>query len=196
MASTLNLLTLPEAKAAVTNNAGDTNDDLLAAYITGVSKFLDRICGPVVQRDITGELKDGGHNLVFLNYRPVVSVAAVTEYCGASPTELTERVLGEALPAQGFILRKAGGWLSRTSAGSPAAFAFGTQNVTVDYTAGRFTDTADVDELFKRAAGLVLSNIYRREHGRGTNPDGLLGATYMLPNAAKALLADDLQIRQ
>lgn len=205
----IDLLTLAEAKEVISNNAGPANDSLLTAYITGVSIFLDRRCGPIVVRTCTDTFDGGpmaydwrgpmqqrfGTNAnIFLRSYPVVSVASVTEYAtGVGGVTLTEQTSGNS-PAAGFTINKRTGKLSRTTSGYPGWFAAGNANITVTYTAGRYTNTDAVAEHFKRAAGLVLANIWRQERGMAATDYGdVSGVTYLLPNAAEALLLGELQ---
>lgn len=192
--ATLDVLTLAEAKTALSNNAGTSNDDLLTSYVTGVSAYLDTICGPVVIREVSEELSDE-HGTVFLTHRPVVAVTSVTEYADVTGTTLTEQTIGTA-PLYGFQLNAAAGYLTRVSSGASARWACGLRNIAVTYTAGRYTNTAAVDHKFKRAAGFILANIYRREHGMAANYEGLGGVTYLLPNAAEALLTGEMLVGQ
>ena len=64
------------------------------------------------------------------------------------------------------------------------------------YTAGRFTSTSTVDERFKTAARLCLTNLWRREQGGGTDTFGALPGTvipgFWMPNAVLDLLANDI----
>jgi hypothetical protein len=197
MADTLDVLTLDEAKAAVANNAGTNNDTLLESYITGVSRFLDTICGPIVKREITAEALTASGGSVFLPTWPVDSVTTITEYTGTTSLVLTADALGSA-PADAYTADLAAGILYRRKGGYDSQWASGRANIVVTYIAGRFADTATVDERFKRAAGITLANLWRREQGMGVQlADGFIamGATYALPDAAKALLVGELQVR-
>lgn len=191
MAADLDVLTFDEAKAAINNNADDKNIGLLSAYITGVSQFLDTLCGPIVSRTVTDTF-DGDLPAVFLKSWPVLSVQTVTEYTGTTSQLLTAQTPGTA-PDFGYLLDLASGQIRRTEGGTARNFKSGVQNVVVEYTAGRFADTESVDQRFKRAAGLVLANIWRRERGLGAVEYGVVGGvTYLLPNAAEALLLGEI----
>jgi hypothetical protein len=197
MADTLDVLTLDEAKAAVANNAGTNNDMLLESYITGVSRFLDTICGPIVKREITEEPRSSTGNSIFLSKWPVDSITTVTEYTGTTALVLTAETVGTA-PSDAYSPDLAAGMIYRRRSGYDSRWATGRGNIVVTYIAGRFDTTDEVDERFKRAAGITLANLWRREQGMGVQlADGFvaMGATYALPDAAKALLAGELQTR-
>jgi hypothetical protein len=192
MVDILDLLTPTEAKAALANNAGQANDQLLAAAVTGVSQFLDKLCGPIVVRTITDETHDGGDPYVFLRYRPVDSVATVTEYRHTTEVPLTEETPG-VLPAEAFVVNELEGTIVRRRTGRDCCFAAGRKNIVVTYGAGRCAATLDVPERFKRAAGITLANYWRREHGGGGGAAAVIGVTYGLPDAAKAWIHRDIQ---
>lgn len=193
--ATLDVITLDEAKAAISNNAGVNNDDLLTAYITAVSQAIDQACGPVVIRTVTAEMHDGGADRIFLNSYPIVALSAITEYAGTSSVVLTEQTAG-TIPDAGYLVRKDAGYIERLSSGQPWQFSTGVGNVSVTYTAGRFANTAAVSAKFKQAAAITLANIWRREFGMSNAPEyGLVaGVTYLLPNAAVALLDGEMQL--
>lgn len=189
----LDVVTVDEAETDLGVDPG--SQPLLAAYVTSVSRLLDRACGPIVQRTITGERHSGGAPFILLDQYPVASVTTVTEYASTAGTALVEEELGTA-PANGFVLD--GSKLIRRSGKRDGWWAAGRSNIVVTYVAGRYADTLSVDERFRRAALITLANLWRREQGMGTvmfGADGapILGATYALPNAAKAFIQDDLR---
>lgn len=189
-----NVISLPEAESELGIDHG--TQPLVATYVTSVSRLLDQACGPVVRRTVTEEY-DGGRSCVILRQFPVAAVTAVTEYRGTAAAILTEETAATA-PGDGFLLSDSGK-LYRRSGKADALFASGRRNVVVSYSAGRYDDTASVDERFKRAAMVALRNLWSREQGMGTvtfGADGapLTGATYALPNAARAFIQDDLLV--
>lgn len=198
MADTLDVLTLDEGKAAVLNNAGTSNDTALKGYITGVSRFLDQLCGPIVQRTITNEAysRDSRRGPLLLKSWPVVSITSVTQWAGATSTVLTAETPG-SIPDAGYLADLSTGQIFPRSAGHDALWPVGRSNIVVTYVAGRYADTASVDQRFKMAAGIILANFWRSEHGlaQGTGYDAPMGATFGLPHAAKALLENDIQAR-
>ena len=188
----LDVVTLDEAETELGIDP-DTRV-LLSGYITSVSRLLDQACGPIVKRTITDEKHNGGSSYLLLDHYPVASVTTVTEYSGLTGTLLTEETVSTA--PNGFLLD--GSALIRRAGKNDSAWAYGRGNVLVTYVAGRYDDTLSVDERFKRAAIVTLANLWRREQGMGTvmfGADGapMLGATYALPNAAKAFIQDDLR---
>lgn len=195
MSDTLDVVSLDEAE----HELGIDPDAslLLSAYITSVSRMLDKACGPVVKRTITAETHDGGRSSIILDLFPVASVTSVTEYQGTTAVALTEEEAATA-PGSGFILGSAG-VLYRRSGKADARFMAGRSNVAVTYVAGRYDDTLSVDDRFKRAALVTLRNLWSKEQGMGTvtfGPDGqpIVGATYAMPNAAKSFIQDDLLV--
>lgn len=195
MADTLDLLTLTEAKAAL-NITVSTYDTEVAAYVTAVSRQLDNLCGPIVTRTVTSESRDGGRPTLYLARRPVASVAAVVEYDGTTGTTLTAETPSSQTANQ-YLVESAQGILRRRNGGSDYLFPIGRQNVIVTYSAGRYSSTSTVDERFKTAARLCLTNLWRREQGGGTDTFGALAGSVIpgfgMPNAVMDLLADDIQ---
>jgi hypothetical protein len=194
MAATTDLLTLTEAKAAL-NISSTAQDTEIAAYVTAVSGQLDELCGPVVTRTITSESHDGGVTRLFLLERPVATVTAVVEYDGTTGTALTAETPGDIAGAR-YLLDAAQGVLWRRVSGSDSVYPAGRRNVVVTYAAGRYTSTSTVDERFKTAARLCLTNLWRREQGGGTDTFGALPGTVIpgfgMPNAVMDLLSGDI----
>lgn len=191
MADTLDLITLTEAKRAINVDSSDTtNDTEIGALITRVSRLIDEKCGPVVARAVT-EAHDGGTSYVKLTDYPVSDVTTVTEYVGTVSTALDEESAGTQ-PAAAYLLDDR--VIRRRASGSDACFPAGRRNVVVVFSAGRYAATASVDERFKGAASLTFAHYWRAEHGMGTGTfGGGEGATFLLPNAAKELIARDLR---
>ena len=189
----LDVVTLPEVEAEL--GVDPDSRVLLSGYITSVSRKLDKACGPIVQRTITDEKHSGGHRAILLDHYPVASVTSVTEYSGMTGTALVEETPATS-PSNGFM--PDGSMLIRRRGKIDAYWALGRHNILVTYVAGRYEDTLSVDDRFKRAAFITLANLWRREQGMGTmtfGADGapMLGATYALPNAAKAFIQDDIR---
>jgi hypothetical protein len=207
VADTLDVLTLAEGRTAIGLSTTDTNQDVrLPSYITAVSRRLDKLVGPIVQRLVTAERHDGGDWWIDLQMFPVVSTSTVTEYIGTSATTLTLETIGTT-PSNAYLLPQwrdglYKGRIYRRSGGIDARFAAGRQNVAVTYTPGRFADTTTVDAKFKEAASFILSNIFRKEQ-RPVSPTfsgpGLLGdaepigiPSYLIPYVAEGLLVDEV----
>lgn len=193
--ATNDLLTLAEARAAVSIDASDTSQDSgLALYNTAVSERLDEICGPVVQRTVTSELHDGGRHWIQLYFRPVASVTTATEYVGTTGTTLTAES-NASKPASAYMLETRTGIVRRRASGGDSRFAIGRQNIALTYSAGRYATTAVVGERFKLAAQIMLSHIWRVERGGGNQTFGEFvpsGSSFAVPNRVLELLADEL----
>lgn len=208
MADTFDVLTLAEARSAVNiNNATYTVDDTrLAGYVTAISRHFDNLVGPIVQRTITNEAQDGGLNFITLDRWPITSVTTLTEYSGTTANVLTQSS-NSAQPTNGYLLTpwRDGfykGRIYRRSGNVDYAFPCGRANVVATYVAGRYANTAAVDQRFKTATGLTLANVFRREQ-RPVNPafggpeamnDSVptVFPGYLVPNAALAYLIDDI----
>ena len=54
-----------------------------------MSRRLDRLCGPIVQRTITDEVHPGGCPSIRVRHWPVASFTTVTEYDATTPAVLT-----------------------------------------------------------------------------------------------------------
>ena len=166
---TLNVLTLLEGRLAVGISDTDTRDDLpLAQKIAAVSRRLDRLCGPIVQRTVTDEVHPGGCPSIRVRRWPVASFTTVTEYDATTPTVLTQEDF-DTQPTNGFFPERwestptavFNGIIWRRSSGYGAWFPFGPEAVKVTYVAGRAATTAAVDPVFKEAAGIALKNLWR-----------------------------------
>lgn len=148
--------------------ATTTWDTVLALHITTVSRLLDDVCGPVVQRTVTDEVHDGGSRVVVLNRRPVSAVTTVSEVTApGTVTVLTAAAFGSSTdgyyaPAWERDPTLKSGVLHRQRGGSPIPWGPG---VKVSYTAGRYANTAAVDARFADTAGAVLRRLWKRESG-------------------------------
>ncbi|HWH31205.1 MAG TPA: hypothetical protein VNU01_00895, partial [Egibacteraceae bacterium] len=163
MSDTLDILTLAEGKTAC-NITGTGHDTELAQFITAVSRRIDELCGPVVNRTVTDELHNGGRGFIRPRKTPVDSVTTLVEYRHTTDTSLTEET-NATKQADGFMVDEE--WahnvrIIRRTSGSDAAFPAGRRNVVLTYVAGRAANTAAVDAKFKRAAGDMLQRMWRR----------------------------------
>ncbi len=169
MADTLDVISLAEGKSALGISATDTSKDTaLAQKITAVSRRMDRLCGPIVQRTVTDEVHPGGCPSIRVRRWPVASFTTVTEYDATVSRALTQEDF-DPQPAEGFLPERwestptavFNGVIWRRSSGCGAWFPSGPEAVKVTYVAGRAANTAAVDAVFKEAAGIALKNLWR-----------------------------------
>lgn len=194
MADTLDIVTLAEGQAAINDTTPTTE---LASYITAVSRRIDDLCGPVVKRLVT-ESHDGGAYTLYLRKYPVLSVAtaSVTDYTTA---RIYAAESNTAKTAYDYLLDGATGTLRSRSSGSDRRFVSGRRNVVVTYYAGRYEDTASVDEKFKNAARQFLRHVWVPSQGGGsvTFPGGEEGGrtfpTFGVPNVVLDMLEREIQ---
>jgi hypothetical protein len=192
--ATDDVLTSDEARLALSRGPLDTDQqDLVDAMNTAVSQRLDDAVGKIVQGTISGELHNGGCQQLYLRYSPVVSVVQVVEYDGTTAGTLTAES-NTSKPTSGYVINPTNGRLGRRSDNLDGRFPTGYDNVRVTYVAGRFAETADVDEIFKQAARLTLKSWWRMyENSTATfnefeSPMAHI-PTFSVPKAAKQLLA-------
>lgn len=206
MADTLDLLSLAEAKAALSIGSTDTrqNDNLTRA-ITAVTRRLDGLVGPIVQRTVTNERHNGGLVAIELRKSPATSITTLTEYDSAGgSTSLTEET-ESTKPADAWLGDRYdpdpdlySGFLIRRTSGADAFFEPGRANVLVTYVAGRYANTAAVDERFKEAAAITLRNMWRSyQESVGQFNEYEVPQqnfpTFAVPKAAMELLHDVVQ---
>lgn len=169
MADTLDVISLAEAKAFLNIGSSDTSKDTaLAQKITAVSRRLDRLCGPIVQRTVTDEVHSGGCPSIRVRRWPVASFTTVTEYDATTPTVLTLEDF-DTRPTDGYMPERwdstptamFNGVIWRRTSGYGSWFPCGPEAVKVTYVAGRAANTAAVDALLKEAAGVALKNVWR-----------------------------------
>jgi hypothetical protein len=200
-AAALDWLTLAEAKQALNIDAAVTTFDAeVASYVTAVSQRLDELTGAMVYRTITDETHHGGLASVTLNYRPVVSISAISEYAYTTQTTLTAET-NATKPTSGYLLDANWGVLYRRSGGGDSLFPTGMGNVVVTYVAGRYATTALVDPKYKQAAATFLAHLWRLEQGSGSATFGGVSETtsglspgfgFAIPNRVMELVAEDL----
>lgn len=167
MADLLDILNLDEAKRAISMSTGTVqNDDVLASQVTAVSRLIDDNCGPVVQRTITNEYHEGG-SVILLQHVPVASITTLNEAWGGTVNLLSPVAFGSNT-TDGYYAPSSlndpsllSGSLFRRCGSSSRIWAA----VEVTYVAGRYEDTASVDQRFKECAGAVLRRLWKREAG-------------------------------
>ncbi|MFI9817577.1 hypothetical protein [Saccharothrix variisporea] len=209
--ATLDVLTLTEAKQGLNEVNATGLDAELPAWITAVSLRLDQLVGPIVRRSVSESL-DGGRCTVHLHHYPVYSITTVTEYNHTTPTVLTAETnlskpasayLAEPYDvpvslADGSQLVLLSGAIRRRASGSDTWFPTGRRNVVIAYSAGRFADTASVDQRYKRAAVLCLQNIWQSQR-ISTAIEGEFDVPvsnfprFVIPNAVKEMFPGEVQ---
>ena len=204
MADTLDVLTLPEGKSALNLSGTTAHDGVLPGWITAVSRRLDKLVGPVVQRTITAEKHNGGVKRIFLKRFPNTSITSVTEYDGTTATVLTAET-NALKPSDGYIVDDysedatyLSNIINRRGDGADATFAVGRKNIEATYVAGRFANTASVDERFKRGGALMLQNLWRAMQD-GTGQVGEFDVpqsifpTFAVPRSVRELFDGEIQ---
>ena len=209
MADGLDVITVDNARgAALGTGSSSTNHDItLQRMVTALSRRMDRLIGPVVQRSIT-EYHDGGVPKVFPHFTPVASVTSVTERRGYGvPTELSADSFGTP-NVDGYWWHQSttdphGSFIERRSSGCTRPFPPGVDAVQLVYAAGRAVDTSQVDARHAEAACEIVRRMFNRESGawaRGVDPFSTdeTGGSPRLFNAIdyviKELLADELRL--
>lgn len=184
--ATLDVITLAEAKVALSMGATTNYDTALTALITAISDRLDEAVGPIVQRTITAETYDGTDwyrmrrvPMIQLRSWPVVSVTTVVE---DSTTLTTDQ----------YHIDSEKGQLYRTVGdGVDYIWAHGRDNVSVTYSAGRYAATASVTERYKQGAYLMLAHLWRSRQwstsgitsGGDFNVPAVAFPAFSIPNA-------------
>lgn len=203
MADTYDVLTFTEGRAALKKHTATLDETTLASWVTAASRRLDTLVGPIVRRSVSEELDGWAEPTLYLRYFPNTAISSVIEYSGAVGSELVEETRGALVDgylAQPYEFDPAflGNELHRRVGGLDANWAPGRRNVVVTYIAGRFADTASVDPLFKRAAGLMLVNAWRSleqttvEQGDYDIPISSF-PTFAVPRAVRELFAGQIQ---
>lgn len=201
--ATEDLISAAEAAAAVNDPSANTSK--LERAVTAVSKMIDERYGAVVRRTVTAEeVPVNGGTTARLRYWPVFSVTSMVEYehDGTSRTLTQEDY--DTKPTEGFRLRRRpdGTYTSTVErrGGSSASWFPVDGTLLVTYVAGRFADTASVDQRFKMAAVLALKNLWRSEQtGVAETDEGYLVPTsifpgFSLPKAVDELLRDEFDV--
>lgn len=196
--ATDDLLTAAEARRFVSLGTVDaTRGTLLAQYVTAASRALVSRVGTIIHGTVTGELYDGGRSSFYLRNAPVKQVVQVVEYDGTTAATLTAES-NTSKPSAGYRADLVSGRIVRRDTNSTSLFPVGQENVYVTYVAGRFADTASVDDRFKTACGLIVKNVWRaQEMGVGSVDEFDVPQAsfprFTIPNAVKEMLADEWQ---
>lgn len=172
MSDPLDVISLDDAKVAINYDITESDSESrLQPAITALSRRLDDMVGPIVQREVT-EYHDGSAGTIWPHQTPVVSITSLTEYDGSTEAVLVAETFGTR-PDGAYLLEQSGSYahdarIVRRSGGSNVMFPYGSRNVELVYVAGRAASTADVDALFREAAGMILRRYWRREAGSWT----------------------------
>lgn len=198
-ADLLDILTAEEAKRQVgIPDANTDQDDEIGIYITAISRRIDELCGPVVCRTVTGELHDGGCTHIRPKHVPVASFSSVAEYVYTAAYTLTAET-NTAKTGYNYLWDEVTQLLYRRSGGGDSWFPAGRHNIAITYVAGRAATTSAVDDKFRRAAGIILTHLWRVDRGGGTETFGSGFSEYptgfAVPARAMELLGDDLRAR-
>ena len=211
MVDTLDIITAAQARQALFRQSATeydaTNVDDLGNMITAVSRRVDELCGPVVQRTVTEHhrLSRPRPYRLFPYQTPVSSVTSVDEWDGTSgsTTTLTANSFGTAPASAGFRLVQLnsphGDYIVRQSAGSDVRFQ--QPEVRLVYVAGRYADTASVGELWTNAVQSILRRMWDREQGAWARPvdpygDPNAGSRFFnaIDHVVKEQLADEKRV--
>lgn len=194
MADPYDVISLEEARQFV-KNVSTASDAQLEAWITAVSRRLDDLCGPIVQRTVTDELHQGPYGAIWLHETPVVSITNVKEWASGTATTLTAET---AAVAGDYYYNSRLGSVTRRSSWYDTHWS--SDYVTVTYVAGRAVNTVAVDPLFKQAAVIVLTHLWRSSGtGRGEVFDAIDGSNvfgtppFAIPRAAIELLGSEVR---
>lgn len=198
MADAWDVITVDQARAGLNLKPADAGVDSgeLGRLVTVASRMIDDRCGPVVTRAATVEAEGGGR-FVWLP-GPVSAVGSVIEW--PSGITITEEDR-DAPTANDWRL---GDWgrLERRAGGAPAVWD---TEVTVEYTAGRFATTGDVDGRFVAACQMVVAHLWRAERGAGVqtwgatdgwSPGGVTATgvpTFGMPRAVLDILGSEVR---
>jgi len=189
------LLTAAEARRFVSLGTADlTRGTLLAQYVTLASRALVTRVGTIIYGTVT-ELRSGGGPHVYLAHHPVKQVNQIVEYDNTTAATLTAES-NTSKSATGYVVNLTNGRVTRRNDNTTATFPVGVDNVSITYVAGRFSATADVDDRFKTACGLILKNAWRAQEmnmGQVDEFDVPQAAfpRFGIPNVVKDLLADE-----
>lgn len=202
--ATLDVLTLAEAKAALNLSGTTAHDAELPGWITAVSLRFDELIGPVVRRTVTAEKHNGGDQRIFLRNHPNTSITSITEYAGTVATVLTAETIASK-PADAYLVEDyepdptlLSNIVWRRSSDADSSFPLGRKNVEVTYVAGRFADTASCDERAKKAAALMLINLWRSQQDSSGNvgefdvPQNNF-PTFAIPRAVRQMYDGEIQ---
>ena len=194
----MSIASLAEAKDALNIDQADTTHDAeLQIYVDAADRVVEDLVGPVNQTDFD-EWYDGGFGDIVLRHWPVISLNSVTEYSGATPTTLAVAATPDVVTSSSYVFDQSAAILYRRSTWGNVAFASGTSNVRVQYTAGRDPVPANI----KLAALEFIRHNYQLSQQGGSPTYGGAGeegpfvpSGFAIPARVYDLLQPDLRER-
>lgn len=194
----MSIASLAEAKDALNIDQANTDhDDEIQLYVDAADRVIEDLVGPVTPADFD-EWYDGGYGDIVLRHWPVTDITAVTEYSGATPTDLTVATSPDLVTSTSYVLDPDTAILYRRSTWGNVAFATGTANIRVQYTAGRATTPANI----KLAAIEFIRHNYQLAQQGGSPTYGGAGeegpwvpSGFAIPARVYELLQPDLRER-
>lgn len=150
----LDIITEAEARAAIRLPTGQTTE--IQAMVSGLSAWVDQLCGPVVARSVTEVVSGPYSGPVLLTSTPVISITSVVEHVGSTNTTIDT---GDyELASTGHYAR-----LFRLSGGYDSAWTAGSRNFTVTLSSGRYANTAAVGYDWKERFRSLLIEKWQYE---------------------------------
>lgn len=156
--ATLDLITLAELKGFLRpedSSELSAEDTHLTALITAVSMAIEDYCRLPLIKQAQSETLDGddGTDAIYLRAFPVDTAQTITVV--ESSTTLVQNTDYIVDPLIGRLRRIPG-----SDATSTRGWDQGLRNVVITYTAGRFANTAAVDERVKLAARILCKTVH------------------------------------
>lgn len=152
----MGIASLAETKDYLNIPTADTShNDEMQRFIEAADPVIEDIVGPVTPATFD-ELYDGGRSWIVFRHNPVISIEAVTEYAGTSPTTLTSAATPDLITSSSYVFDP-DGILYRVTAAGSSHFSAGANNIRVQYTAGR----AVVPPNIKLGALELIRHLYQ-----------------------------------
>ena len=174
-------------------NSDKSRDAKLLRFIDSMTPIIEGITGPIVQRTIQNEVHDGGgRSFLSLRYRPIVEVAAVTEYRGPIAYPLTQVPTPDLGTIYSYMWEPNGRITRRTVGGGTTPFPPGVDSVYVTYSAGY---TVPPPNVVEGTLELIRINFQETQQGRpkvGAVDSGLDREPYigfLIPGKVREFLA-------
>ena len=194
------IVSLGEVKEHLNIPATDTeNDQELKRRIPKALSWLESTLGrPVLPREITETVYSSGNGSLWLSAHPVVEIASVTDYQGATALTVIAQAPG-ATPTDGYVANLSWGRLVRHSGGSASRWGGGALGspIVVVYTAG-YSAGPELDTLKDYALEHIRLTWQSTQQGsrpqygdvEGDGGGTLPGQFYSVGGLRKALLRD------